>query len=84
MNSYKGSSYYKRKRKKIVIITLCVVLLLLACFAFYFFTECIVFTSDSWRIELPWKDYSQLEPKSDPDDGSSPIIEINTQSDQAQ
>lgn len=80
MNSYKGSSFYKRKRKKILITIICAVSVLLAVFAFYFFTECLVFTSDSWRIELPWKDYSQLEPKSDPDDGASPIIDISNQS----
>lgn len=79
MNSYKGSSYYKRKQKKTIIAILCALFVILAVFAFYFFTECLVFTSDSWRIELPWKDYSQLSPKADPDDGSTPIIEINGQ-----
>ncbi|MBR4954713.1 MAG: hypothetical protein IKY46_02215 [Clostridia bacterium] len=79
MNSYKGSSYYKRKKKNIIIAIICAVFVLVAVFAFYFFTECLVFTSDSWRIELPWKDYSQLDPKSDPDDGANPIIEINGQ-----
>ena len=79
MNSYKGSSFYKRKRNKLLITIICAVFVLLAVFAFYFLTECLVFTSDSWRIELPWKDYSQLDPKSDPDDGSPPIIEINRQ-----
>lgn len=79
MNSYKGSSYYKRKRSKIIIAVICAIVVVLLCAALYFFTECMVFTSDSWRIELPWKDYSQLEIQSDTDDGTPPIIDLGDQ-----
>ena len=76
MDGYKGSAYYKRKRKTITITVLCVVLALLLAAFYFFITECLVFTSDSVRVVLPWKDYSSLEPHSDPDDGAEPIINI--------
>ena len=76
MDGYKGSAFYKRKRKNILITVLLFVVAAFLAISFYFFSECLVFTSDSWRIVLPWKDYSSLEPSSTPDDGADPIIHL--------
>jgi len=82
MNGYKGSAVYKRKRKAIIITVLCAIMVILLAISYFFITECLVFTSDSWRIVLPWKDYSSLEPHSDPDDGAEPIINLGESSNQ--
>lgn len=76
MASYKGSSYYKRNKRIILISFVCVVAVLLISTALFFLNEWLVFTSEGWRIVLPWKDYSQLDEYSSTDDGAEPIIDI--------
>lgn len=74
--AYKGSSYYKRNRRIIIIAAVCVIAILLIATALFFLNEWIIFSSDGWRIVLPWKDYSQLDEYSSSDDGADPIIDI--------
>lgn len=76
MSSYKGSSYYKRNRRIIIIASVCVAVAILIAVILFFVNEWLVFTSDGWRIVLPWKDYSQLEKTQSTDDGADPIIDI--------
>ena len=76
MASYKGSSYYKRNKRIIIISSVCVAAILMIAAALFFLNEWLVFTSEGWRIVLPWKDYSQLDEYSSTDDGADPIIDI--------
>ncbi len=76
MSSYKGSSYYKRNKRIIIIASVCVAVVLLIAVILFFLNEWLVFSSDGWRIVLPWKDYSQLDESQSTDDGSDPIIDI--------
>ena len=74
--AYRGSSYYKRNKRIVLITALCVIAILIIATALFFLNEWIIFSSDGWKIVLPWKDYSQIDEYSSTDDGADPIIEI--------